>query len=202
MTEWLSWAIELQSISQIGLTYSKDKYDIERFQRIREISAEILSKHTDLKIEKVVELFCNEVGYQTPKLDTRAAIIKDNEILLVKENDKWSLPGGWIDVNNSIRENIIQEVREEAGLVVEPKKIIAIQDGKKHNLPVSLYGICKIFILCEALGGEFKENMETEASGYFSIDNLPILDTARTTKAQIELCFKASEHKNWEVFFD
>ena len=74
---WLEWAKELQFIAQAGLTYSRDPFDIERFERIREISAEIMSHQSDLPIEKVKELFCNETGFQTPKLDTRAAIFND-----------------------------------------------------------------------------------------------------------------------------
>ena len=104
--KWLEWAIELQSLAQAGLTYGKDVYDRERYERIRDISAEILSYKTDISVEKVKNLFCNEVGYQTPKLDTRAAVFEHEKILLVKENNgRWSLPGGWVDVNLSVKEN-------------------------------------------------------------------------------------------------
>ena len=87
MGKWLEWAIELQSLAQAGLTYGKDIYDKERYERIRDISAEIVSNYTDIEIEKVKDLFCNEVGYQTPKLDTRAAIFEEGIILLVRENN-------------------------------------------------------------------------------------------------------------------
>ena len=116
---WLNWAVELQSLAQAGLTYGKDVYDLERYERIREISAEIMAHMSDLPLETVKGLFCNESGYQTPKLDTRAAIFQDGKILLVRENNgKWSLPGGWCDVNVSVGENTVKEVREEAGLHV------------------------------------------------------------------------------------
>ncbi len=93
--QWLQWAMEIQAIAQNGLWYGKDEFDKERYTRLREISVEILSKYTEVSKEKVYDLFCNEFGYQTPKLDTRAAIFKDNKILLVQEKDgKWSLPGG------------------------------------------------------------------------------------------------------------
>ena len=100
--KWLDWAVELQSLAQSALYYCKDKFDIERFERIREISAEMLSEASGLPTEKVKEIFCNEVGFQTPKLDCRAAIFKGDKILLVQENNKtWSLPGGWVDVDQS-----------------------------------------------------------------------------------------------------
>ena len=127
--KWLQWAIELQSLAQAGLTYGKDIYDRERYERVREISAEILSHMSELPTETVKNLFCNETGYQTPKLDTRAAIFKDERILLVRENNgKWSLPGGWCDVNISVAENTIKEVKEESGLDVIAKSIIVVQD--------------------------------------------------------------------------
>ncbi|HHO0210049.1 TPA: NUDIX hydrolase N-terminal domain-containing protein [Clostridioides difficile] len=159
--KWLEWAIELQSIAQAGITYGKDIYDIERYERIREISAEMIAYKTDISTEKVRNLFCNESGYQTPKLDTRAVIFENGKILLVKENTgKWSLPGGWVEVNLSVKENTIKEVKEEAGLDITADRIIAIQDRAKHNLPIYAYGVCKIFVLCTVIGGTFKENMK------------------------------------------
>ena len=133
---WLEWAKELQFIAQAGLTYSKDPFDRERFERIRELSAEMMSLQNGLPLEQVKGLFCNETGFQTPKLDTRAAIFKEGKILLVKErNETWSLPGGWVDVMQTIRSNTIKEVKEEAGLDVEAVRIIALHDRNLHNPP-------------------------------------------------------------------
>ena len=92
----IEWAKELQSLAQAGLFYGKDRFDKERYQRIRDISAEMMSKKTELPVDVVKNLFCNDSGYQTPKIDTRAAIVQNGKILLVQENDgRWSLPGGW-----------------------------------------------------------------------------------------------------------
>ena len=88
MEKWLKWAIEIQSIAQAGLAYTNNPYDIERFKRLREISAEMMAEKTDINLDKVKGLFCNETGYQTPKIDTRAAIFKDGKILLVHENSE------------------------------------------------------------------------------------------------------------------
>lgn len=206
MKQWLDWAMELQSIAQAGLTYSKNPFDIERFQRIRDLSAEIVSQHTDLGIEKVKDLFCNERGYQTPKIDTRAVVIQDEKILLVKEKlslcGEWSIPGGWVDVNQSIRDNAIKEAKEEAGVDVVPERLIALLDRNKHNTPTLAYGICKIFVLCRVVGGVFEKNIETEESGYFPLDALPPLSVQRNTKEQIEMCFAAYYDPEWKVIFD
>ena len=201
--KWLDWAVELQALAQAGLFYSKDIYDIERFQRIRDIAAEMLTEPSGLPAERVKDLFCNETGYQTPKLDTRAAVFLDDRILLVQEkNGLWSLPGGWVGVDLSIGENTVKEVKEEAGLDVSPKSIIAVQDRKKHNPEIYAYNICKVFVLCDLLGGEFQENSETIASGYFSIDNLPPLSENKTTAKQIQMCFEAYGTEHWNTVFD
>lgn len=201
---WLQWAVELQSLAQAGLTYGKDVYDRERYARIREIAAEILSDRTNIPTETVKDLFCNETGYQTPKLDTRAAIFKDGKILLVRENNgTWALPGGWCDVNVSVGENAVKEVREEAGLDVIAESIIAVQDRAKHNLPVYAYGICKVFVLCTPVGGSFRENSETTGSDYFTEDGLPELAEEKNTAEQIRMCFEAYRAGDgWKTQFD
>jgi ADP-ribose pyrophosphatase YjhB (NUDIX family) len=201
--KWLDWAIELQALAQAGLFYSKDIYDIERFQRIREIAADMLVSPSGLPVERVKELFCSEIGYQTPKLDSRAAVFLDDKILLVQEqNGLWSLPGGWVDVNLSVGENAVKEVKEEAGLDVRPEFVIAVQDRKKHNTEIYAYHICKVFLLCTFLGGSFQPNSETIASGYFSLDNLPPLAENKTTVAQIQMCFEAHHAEHWVTQFD
>ncbi len=124
-------------------------------------------------------------------------------IFFVKEVDgRWSLPGGWVDVNESVYSNTIKEVKEEAGLNVIPIKIIAVQDRNKHNYPVYAYGVCKVFVLCESKGGNFKENIETIDCKYFSIDNLPNLALEKNTVDQIKMCFASNYTEKWEALFD
>lgn len=202
--KWLEYAKKLQAIAQAGLTYSKDKYDIERFEQIRDISIDIISNYTEMEHEKVRNLFANETGYQTPKVDVRGAIFKDGKILLVKEkiDGLWALPGGWADVDLSLKENVIKEAKEEAGVEIEPKRIIAVLDRKKHNSPPMPYGIYKIFVECDFLDGQFEENIETAESGFFALDNLPPLSIGRNTQEQIEMCFNIRKKEAHEAIFD
>lgn len=201
--KWLEWAVELQSLAQAGLTYGRDIYDRERYERIREISAEMVAHQTEIPLEKVKDLFCNETGYQTPKLDTRAAIFEGDKILLVRENNgKWSLPGGWVDVNVSVKENTIKEVKEESGLDVTADRIIAVQDRAKHNRPLYAYGVCKVFVLCTVTGGCFEQNSETTEYRYFAIEDLPQLSEEKNTAEQIAMCFNAYHDGNWVTLFD
>lgn len=203
MEKWLELAIEIQSLAQSGLAYTNNAYDIERYERLRDISAEMISMKTELEFNTIKDLFCNEKGYQTPKIDTRAVIFKDGKILLTHENNgTWSLPGGWCDVLESVGSNTIKEVKEETGLDVVAKKVIAVQDRNKHNKPIYAYGICKIFVLCEIIGGSFVENIETTEIDYFDLENLPQLAEEKNNKEQIEMCFKAYKDENWQVQFD
>lgn len=201
---WMQWAIELQSLAQAGLAYGKDSYDKERYTRIREISAEIISHMSDIPTDKVRNLFCNESGYQTPKIDTRAAIFQNGKILLVHENNgTWSLPGGWCDVDQSVASNVIKETREETGLLVSAERLIAVQDWRLHNVRNYAYGVIKIFVLCKSTGGSFAENIETTGIGYFNRDELPAnLAIEKTTAEQIQMCFDANNDNNWKTQFD
>ena len=204
MEKWLKWAIEIQSLAQAGLAYTNNVYDIERYEKLREISAEMIAEKSNISLDKVKDLFCNETGYQTPKIDTRAVIFKDNKILLTHENNgTWSLPGGWCDVLESVRSNTIKEVKEETGLDVKTLKIISVQDRNKHNKPIYAYGVCKVFVLCRVIGGEFIKNIETTEIKYFSLDEIPNnLAEEKTNKEQIEMCFEAYQDKNWQTQFD
>ena len=200
---WLRWAVELQSLAQAGLAYGKDVYDLERYTRIREIAAEMLVEPSGLPLERVKDLFCRETGYQTPKLDSRAAIFQDGKVLLVQENDgRWSLPGGWVEVDLSVGENTVKEAKEEAGVDVVPERLIAVQDRARHNQPLYAYGVCKIFVLCKFLGGRFEKNSETLQSRWFGEDELPALAEEKNTAQQIRMCFQASRDPDWKVQFE
>jgi ADP-ribose pyrophosphatase YjhB (NUDIX family) len=203
--KWLYWAKQLQSISQSGIEFTENPYDKERYERIRELSIEILNEYTGIDNSKIATLFANESGYQTPKIDVRAAIFNSRgEILMIREkhDNKWALPGGWADIELTLRENLIKESMEEAGARIIPGKIIGIFDRNTHvndNFPYSAY---KIFVECEYEGGEFAVNIETLENGFFTTGNLPELSEGRNTREQIELCFKARGQNPYEPVYD
>ena len=207
--QWLSWTTELQSLAQAGLYYGENRFDLERYQRIREIAAEMMSAGTGIPVETVKGLFCNESGYQTPKIDTRAAIFRrgavpaEDAVLLVQElNGKWSLPGGWCDIDQSPAENAVKEVREEAGVDASADLLIAVQDRDRHNFPKYAFAVTKIFYLCTARGGAFVPNTETLDAAYFQEDALPPLAEEKCTAEQIAMCFAAYRADTWKTQFD
>lgn len=205
MTEdkWLSWAVRLQALAQNGLAYTTNPFDKERFEEIRQIAAEMLVEPSGYPLEVVEGLFTNETGYQTPKLDTRAAIFQKDKILLVQERDGlWSLPGGWCDVDQSPQDNTVKECKEEAGLDVEAYRLVAVQDKHKNQPSRSAHHVTKIFFLCRVLGGQFEPNLETLDCRYFDLDELPELSVNKTTADQIRLCYEAYQAEVWEARFD
>lgn len=164
----------------------------------------MLETKLDMNNEKIVKVFCNEEGYRTPKIDTRAAIIKNNKILLVHENnDTWSLPGGWCDEDQSIVSNTLKEIKEETGLDASIIKLVAIEDWRNHNVTNYIYGVMKSFILCSVNDGDFIDNIETSGFEYFAYNELPNnLALEKVTKEQILMCFKAYEDDNWKVIIE
>ena len=131
----IQYIMEVQSIAQSGLFYVKDVYDRERFERLRDISAEMMAIKTELPLETVKTLFCSDYGYQTPKVDTRAAIFQNGKILLVHEkNGTWSMPGGWCEFDMSPVENTIKEAKEEAGAEITDLELLSYPSPTSSGL--------------------------------------------------------------------
>ncbi len=202
--KWLKWASELQAIAQNGLTYSKDIFDLQRFQAVSAISAEMMAEHTQTSYPLITNLFAKESGYATPKLDGRGVVFKDNKILLVKEraDDLWSLPGGWIDINESPSAAVVREIREESGFETKAIKLLALLDKQKHDHPPEWPHAYKCFFLCELIGGEAQPSEETSAVEFFDKQALPELSINRVTKAQILRFFEHYLHWEWPTDFD
>ena len=197
---------ELQAIASAGRLYTKNKFEKERYERVLELSAELLTIGVDgIDRKQAIDLFEKNDGYQTPKTETRAVILNEkDEVLLVKDHDgKWALPGGWCEYNLTIRENTIKEAREECGLTVEPWRLVAVHFHRKRNNPDSFFSGFKYFVLCKNLGGSFEANIETTESAYFPLQGLPEdLNTHKGTPEQIALCIKAAHEEYWEPEID
>jgi len=202
--KWLEWAKELQAIAQTGLTYTKDIYDKERYEALRQISVEILASYTSVSTEQIVLAFANEKGYATPKVDVRGVIFQDNRILLVREklDGAWSLPGGWADIGYSPSEIAVKEVQEESGFDVAPVRLLAVLDKKFHKHPPAPYHVYKFFVQCAITGGAAKTGVETSAVGFFERDHLPELSLERNTPEQVRMMFEFLDNPSKGVILD
>ena len=201
---WLDWAKRLQAIAQDGIAYSQNPFDIERFHQVRQVAIEIMAANAGLDLEQARDLFAYEKGYATPKVDVRAVVFKDDAILLVKErrDGLWTLPGGWADVGDSPSQAVEREVLEESGYKARAVKLLALYDRNKHPHPPHPQHIYKLFFLCELLGGEPKESIETAGVGFFRLDELPPLSLTRVLPEQIAHFFQQRQQANGPTEFD
>jgi ADP-ribose pyrophosphatase YjhB (NUDIX family) len=202
--QWLTWARQLQSHAQAGLAYSRDPYDRERFQALRELAAEIMAHHTQADLQALIGLFERETGYATPKVDVRAAVFRDGALLLVREKSDggWTLPGGWADTGQTPAENVAREVFEESGYRVRAAKLLAVYDRSRHGHPPIPWYVYKLIFRCELLGGTAAESIETDGAAFFGEGELPPLSLSRVTPAQIARLFEHYRHPEWPTDFD
>ena len=203
---WIEWAKELQAISQTGLHYSTEQFDRQRYQRIGEISAEILANHSNLSVAQYLEFNAAEFGYATPKVDVRGVVFQDSKILLVREiadRGRWTLPGGWADVNETPGESVVREVYEESGFETKAIKILAAYDREKQqHQPTYPYHVYKLFFHCAIIGGEATVSNETSEVAFFSEQEIPELSESRVTEKQIKRFFEYYRNPNLLTDFD
>ena len=203
--KWLEWAKSLQAIAQNGLIFAENEFDIERYKKIREIASEMMAENSNGEFEYIKNLFGNEEGYSTPKVDVRGVVFKDNKVLLVKEkaDSGWTFPGGWADPNETPSESVEREVHEESGFEVKVKKVLAVYDRRKQgHIPPFPYHVYKIFFLCELIGGEKSNSIETDGVEFFSGDNIPQLSASRTSLSQIKKFFEHNKNSALPTEFD
>ena len=195
----------IQALAEIGMEYSEIHYDFERYKELNEISLQLLEYLTEVPIEKIVPVLQENNGYKTPKVDVRAVVFNEkDQILLIKEkvDGKWAMPGGWADVGYSPAEVAIKECFEEAGLKVEPTRMLAVLDKQKQNMPPAFEYVYKIFLECKKLDDNISVGSETIDVGWFHVDGLPELSTPRNTIAQVKLMFQFHRGERTEPVFD
>jgi len=201
---FLKWCREIQATAQNGLAYSENPYDLERYEQLRDLAARMLSSKTDMDLQFFHDLFKQENGYATPKIDVRGAVFQDNRILLVRERSDglWTLPGGWADVNDSPSEAVMREIEEEAGIETRCVKLVALYDRNKHRHPPMYFHAYKAFFICEHIKGIPVAGVETSDVGYFSEGHYPDLSTSRVTEAQVSKLFEHHRDMSLPTEFD
>ena len=202
--KWLEWAQMLQAQAQNGLTYTKSPFDAQRYEAIKEVAAEILATYAQVEMPVIRDLFDSHAGYVTPKVDIRGVAFRDDNILLVKElsDGGWTLPGGWVDINESPSEAVEREVREESGFEVKATRLMALYDRNKHGHPAYVHHLYKIYFQCEIIGGEPKDSIETAEAAFFPEENIPSLSIARTTPDVLSRLFEIYRNPERQADFD
>jgi ADP-ribose pyrophosphatase YjhB (NUDIX family) len=201
---WLKWAREIQALAQTGDFYAENDYQRQRYHRLSEIAAEIISTNTGLAPDTLYEDFRAQQGYATPRVDVRAAVFKDGRLLLVREraDGGWTMPGGWADVGDLPAQGAEREVWEEAGFTVKATRLIGVYDANRVE-PLQLYHAYKLVFLCELLDGQATLSMETSEVAFFSREEIPpFLSAERIRLRQIQDAFQALDDPGCPAVFD
>jgi ADP-ribose pyrophosphatase YjhB (NUDIX family) len=201
---WLEWAREIQALSQTGYHYAENDYQRERYQRLTEIAAEIVNEHTGLSISSLMNTFEVQKGYATPKIDVRGAVFKGDKLLLVRErqDNGWTMPGGWADVGDVPSQAAEREVWEEAGFRVKARKVLGIYDANRVG-PLELFHAFKLVFLCDLIDGEPRPSNETSEVAFFGKNEIPPdLSGERTRPRQIRDAFAALENPSASTIYD
>lgn len=200
--KWLEWAREIQSLSQTGLHFAENDYQRERFLRLNEIAADIISVHSDLDQSDLVKIFNNQVGYATPRIDVRGAVFREGKLLLVQEriDGGWTMPGGWADVGDIPSTAVEREVLEESGFEVSARRVIGVYDANRTG-PLQIFHAFKIIFLCDILGGEPRPSNETSQVRFFSRQDIPnSFSGERTQLRHISDAFSAIKREGPTLF--
>lgn len=193
--DWLIWTRELQALAQTGLAFGANPYDRERYEALRALASRMMAAQTATPADRIETLFANETGYATPKIDVRAAVFDDRgRVLMVREAadaGRWTLPGGFADVNMTAAESVVKEVREESGFDVQVHKLAAVWDRTRQGHPASAFSCCKLFFICDVIGGAATTSFETSEVGWFAEADVPgDLSLGRVLPSQIARMFQ------------
>ena len=201
--KWLDWAREIYSLSQAGITYSGNDYDIQRYKRLQEICAEMLASQSNVTELAVLDSFAMQFGYATPKVDVRGAVIRDDKILLVREraDGRWAMPGGWGDIGDPPAAMVAREVWEESGFKVSVDRLVGVFDANRFQ-PYEFYHVYKLVFLCTILEGQATPSIETLDVGFFGMDELPPLSEVRTNRRILDEVFAHFGQPGRPAFFD
>jgi ADP-ribose pyrophosphatase YjhB (NUDIX family) len=205
--DWLTWTRELQAIAQSGLTFVRDPYDRERYEMLRALASRIMAAHTATSSDRIEDLFAGESGYATPKVDVRGAVFDDkNRLLMVREvadAGRWTLPGGWADVNLTPAENVAKEVAEESGFEIRVRKLAAVWDRTRQGHVPRVFSCYKMFFICDLVGGTGQTSLETSEVRWFAESDLPDdLSFGRVLPGQLKRMFAHRRDATLATEFD
>jgi ADP-ribose pyrophosphatase YjhB (NUDIX family) len=205
--DWLIWAREIQAIAQTGMAFSKDPYDLDRFAALRRLSARIMTEHAGADPGRIEGLFDAETGYATPKIGVRGAVFDaSGRILMVREtvdDNRWTLPGGWADVNQTPAQSVVREVFEESGFHVRAVKLAAVWDRARQAQPPTAFSVVRMFFICTLEGGEPRTSLETSEVGWFAETDVPAdLSLRRTLPHHISRMFAHQREPGLATEFD
>src|SRR5688572_13125207 len=204
MSSLLDLSRRLLAVSQTGLHFTHEEYDRERYREMAQIAGEMLALESAMTPDQLRAAWLVEDGYATPKVDVRGAVFRGDQVLMVQErvDGKWTMPGGWADVNDTPSFAVEKEIEQESGFTARAVKLAAVFDRNKHDHPAFIFHIWKMFFVCEITGGSPRESYETTGVDFFPIDALPELSSGRITQAQIHRIYQHHLNRTLATEFD
>jgi ADP-ribose pyrophosphatase YjhB (NUDIX family) len=122
-----------------------------------------------------------------------SAIVTDEEgrILLIRrsDNDLWSIPGGAMEIGESISQTAVREVREETGLDVEPLYVVGIYSNPRHVVEYSdgevrqQFSVC---FACKVIGGQISASSESIEVRFCTLDEITELQMTSSIRRRID----------------
>jgi ADP-ribose pyrophosphatase len=123
---------------------------------------------------------------EQPLVGVGAVLVRGGEILLEKRRNepgkgKWSIPGGLVELGETVEQSVIREVKEETGLDVEKPEQVDVVDGitLDENSEVKYHFVIIDFFL-RLRGGELKASSDAEELRWVRLDEVERYDLTRT----------------------
>ena len=126
-------ADELRGIASMGLQYSQNDYDRERYEHALRLSAEIVGVIEGRDGDAVLETYRGNLDHVSPSVGANAVVMREERVLLIRRSDDglWALPGRLVEVGEAIAEATARELREEAGVEAEAARRLGVWDSRR-----------------------------------------------------------------------
>jgi len=197
-------ASELRALSNAGIHYTDDPYQIERYHRIIGLAAELTGLASSHDGSALQALFFADLYYKTPFAVVDTALFDDDDRLLLirrADNGRWAFPGGACDVGEPPMIGAAREVWEETGYIADVTDFLGIFDNRYHSGSSFHHLYCLLFA-GRAVGGERLITHETLDCAWFAEDDMPWDEVTPSHLTRIRHAFAWRNQPTTPAFFD
>lgn len=193
-------ADELRAISNQGFRHARSNYDRERYDRVLSASARIVAALKHCSPDEVLTQFQGNLDHVSPFLGAEGAVFRNGKLLLIRraDNGLWALPGGLVEVGETLAEAAERELREEAGVLGRATQLLGIFDSRLWRASMQAHGYGALFRIEteeEPIAGP-----ETTGVQFFAESELPPLSDWHHLR--VPLVFKIARGEVATPYFD
>ena len=193
---------KLRAISTMGLYYAKTEYDKERYQQILSVAFDLLANLEDRPFEAIKREFLEDNWlHMSPATGAEAVIVHEEKIMLIKRSDNglWAVPGGLVEVGETLAEAAQRELWEETGIHGHVTKLLGIFDSRLWHSKTKAHLFHAIF-LAETTDLMPRTSIEATEIDLFGENDLPELSYGH--KYRVPLLFKILRGEMPAPYFD